>query len=114
MVTRVLPPMVVERSGTLGGFSIELWNELSQRLNLKSTYRIAPDVGSLLADIRSGKAQVGVAAISITAARQAEFEFSHPILNAGLQILVRGGQKTESSPRKDVISLVFSGPRSHG
>jgi hypothetical protein len=33
-------------------------------------------VAALLNDIRSGKAQVGVAAISITAARQTEFEFA--------------------------------------
>jgi polar amino acid transport system substrate-binding protein len=108
VVTRVLPPMVVERNGALSGFSIELWNELAQRLSLKSKIHVAPDVAALLSDIRSGKAQVGVAAISITAARQTEFEFSHPILNAGLQILVRGGQERESSPLRDVLSLLFS------
>jgi polar amino acid transport system substrate-binding protein len=73
-------------------------------MGFKSKIHLAPDVAALLNDIRSGKAQVGVAAISITAARQAEFEFSHPILNAGLQILVRGGQERESSPLRDVLT----------
>lgn len=109
VVTRVLPPMVVERGGQLTGFSIDLWNELSQRLGIKSTYQVAPDVGALLSEVRTGKADMGVAAISITSAREAEFEFSHPILNAGLQIMVRGGgQEAQSSPLRDLMSLLFS------
>jgi polar amino acid transport system substrate-binding protein len=109
VVTRVLPPMVVEQGGTLTGFSIDLWNELAQRLKLKPSLYAAPDVGSLLNEVRSGKAQLGVAAISITAAREAEFDFSHPILNAGLQIMVRGaGKDGDSNPLKDVLSLLFS------
>ena len=109
VTTRVLPPMVVDRNGSLTGFSIDLWNEISQRLKLKSNYQVAPDVASLLSDVRSGKSQLGVAAISITAAREAEFDFSHPILNAGLQIMVRGaGKDADSNPLRDVLSLLFS------
>lgn len=109
VVTRVLPPMVIDRQGSLTGFSIDLWNEISQRLKLKTNYHVAPDVGSLLNDIRGGKAHLGIAAISITAAREAEFDFSHPIMNAGLQIMVRGaGKDGDSNPLKDVLSLLFS------
>lgn len=109
VVTRVLPPMVVERQGQLTGFAIDLWNELSQRLKLKTTYHVAPDVGSLLADVRGGKAHLGVGAISVTSAREAEFDFSQPIMNAGLQILVRGaGKDSDSNPLMDVLKLLFS------
>ena len=110
VVTRVLPPMVVDRGGgALTGFSIELWNEIADRLKLKTKFQVAPDVGALLAEVRSGKADLGVAAISITSAREAEFEFSLPIMNAGLQIMVRGaGKDTESNPLKDVLSLLLS------
>ena len=109
VVTRVLPPMVIDQSGSFSGFSIELWNEISNRLKLKTSYHAAPDVGALLADVRGGKAQLGIAAISITAAREAEFEFSQPIMNAGLQIMVRGaGKDADSNPLKDLLSLLFS------
>ncbi len=109
VVTRVLPPMVVERQGQLTGFAIDLWNEISQRLKLKTTYHIAPDVGSLLSDVRSSKANLGVGAISVTSAREAEFDFSQPIMNAGLQILVRGtGKEGDSNPLMDVLKLLFS------
>ena len=85
------------RRATLTGFSIELWNAIAARLKLKTNYVPAPNVGALLEEVRSNKAEIGVAAISITAAREVEFEFSQPILNAGLQIMVRGGGKDGDS-----------------
>src|SRR5882724_1505189 len=109
VATRVLPPLVVDQNGTLTGFSIDLWGKIAERLQLKSNYAVAPDVRSLLAEVRSGRAAVGVAAISITAEREAEFDFSYPILNAGLQIMVRGkGQDGDSNPLWDLLSLLFS------
>ncbi len=109
VATRVLPPMVVERDGALTGFSIELWNEIASRLKLTTNYRVQPDVRALLEDVRSGHSSLGVAAISITSAREAEFDFSQPIMNAGLQIMVRGqGKDGESSPLHDLMSLLFS------
>jgi polar amino acid transport system substrate-binding protein len=109
VVTRVLPPLVIEQpDGTLSGFSIELWNRIGEKLNLKTKYQAAPDVRSLLADVRAGKADVGVAAISITSARETEFDFSQPILNAGLQIMVRGKGEGDANPLWDLLGLLFS------
>jgi polar amino acid transport system substrate-binding protein len=109
VATRVLPPMVVDQSGTLTGFSIDLWGRIAERLQLKSDYQVAPDVRALLGEVSTGKASVGVAAISITSQREAQFDFSHPILNAGLQIMVRGkGQDGDANPLWDLLSLLFS------
>jgi len=59
-------------------------------------------VRALLDDVRDGKAESRVAAISITSAREAAYDFSHPILSAGLQIMVRGkGQETDANPLMD-------------
>ena len=106
----MLPPLVVEQpGGELSGFSIELWERIAERLKLQASYQIAPDVRSLLDEVRAGKADVGVAAISITSAREQEFEFSQPILNAGLQIMVRGrGQDGDRNPLWDLLGLLFS------
>ncbi len=110
VATRILPPLVVEQKQALSGFSIELWNAIAARLKLKTSYQPAPDVRALLEEVRSGKAEIGVAAISITAAREIEFEFSQPILNAGLQIMVRGGggRDGNSNPLWDLLGLLFS------
>jgi len=108
-VTRVLPPLVVQQQGQLSGFSIDLWNKIAERLQMKTSYQVAPDVRALLEEVRSGKAEVGISAISITAAREKEFDFSQPMLNAGLQIMVRGkGQESGSNPLWDVLGLLFS------
>lgn len=109
VVTRVLPPLVVDQKGALAGFSIELWNAIAERLKLRTTYQPAPDIRALLEEVRSGKAEIGVAAISITSARETEFEFSQPILNAGLQIMIRGGGKEgDANPLGDLLGLLFS------
>jgi len=114
VATRILPPVVVdEGGGMLTGFSIDLWNKIAERMQLKIRYQVDPDVGALLEDVRAGKADIGVAAVSVTAAREKEFDFSHPILNAGLQIMVRGkgqekGQEADANPLMDLLGLLFS------
>jgi len=48
VATRVVPPLVVDQSGVLSGFSIDLWNSIADRLKGKTNYRIAEDIGALL------------------------------------------------------------------
>jgi polar amino acid transport system substrate-binding protein len=114
VATRVLPPMVIQNSdsqqnGALTGFSIDLWNAIGEKLQVRTTYEVAPDVRGLLDLVRTGKVDVGISAVSITAAREAEFEFSQPMLNAGLQIMVRGKTKDgDDNPFWDLMALLFS------
>lgn len=89
VVTRMVTPLVMTQHGELTGFSIELWNKLAERMQVRTRYHVAPDVGALLEEVRSGKADLGIAAIAITPEREKQFDFSEPILNAGLQIMVR-------------------------
>jgi len=109
VATRVLPPLVIDQHGILSGFSIDIWNAIAERSHLRTSFLVAPDVTGLLDEVRSGKARVGIAAVSITAAREAEFDFSQPIMNAGLQIMVRGkGHNATFDPLRDLLSLLFS------
>jgi glutamine transport system substrate-binding protein len=98
VVTRMAPPFVVTTQGQLSGFSIDLWNGIARRMTTRTKYHVAPDVVALLDDVRSGKADAGIAAVSITAEREKEFEFSEPILHAGLQIMVRSGSDGIKGP----------------
>lgn len=110
VATRVLPPFVVMEKGQLGGFSIDLWNNISERLKLKTEYLTpSPDVRSLLQTVRDGKADVAISAVSITAERNQEYDFSQPMMNAGLQILVRGkAESAEANPLTALLRLLFS------
>jgi len=108
IVTRVLPPMVIERDKALTGFSIELMDEIANRLKFRVSYRVAPDVQALLEDIGARRADIGISAVSITAAREAEFDFSQPMLNAGLQIMTRGQSAAARNPLVDIMRLLMS------
>jgi len=90
VATRIVPPMVIEKNGILSGFSIELWNNIGERLNRETEYVVMSDVSELLDAVENGGADLGIAAISITSERENRFDFSQPIMNSGLQILVRG------------------------
>ena len=108
VVTRVLPPMVIEGEQALTGFSMDLMDEIANRLKFKVSYTIAPDVRSLLEEVRSRRVELGIAAVSITAAREEEFDFSQPILTAGLQIMTRGNASAGSNPLVDMLRLLVS------
>jgi polar amino acid transport system substrate-binding protein len=89
--TREVAPFVIkEPNGHYSGFSIELWEAIAIQLGVKSKYSSQPNVKALLEEIHQHKADLGVAAISITAERDKQFDFSQPIYDSGLQILVNG------------------------
>src|SRR6476659_10699108 len=108
VATRVVPPMVIEDRGALRGFSIELWNSISARLNRTTEYLVMSDVGEVLDAVGDGRADLGNAAISLASERESRFDFSQPILNAGLQILVRGAAENAEPSPVHLMRLFFS------
>ena len=109
VATIVAPPNVMERNGTLTGFSVDLWNAIAARLKVKSSFQIAPDVSHLEEALRSKNADL-IVGIFITSARDTDFDFSIPTLQAGLQIMVRDSGQTAqtTSPLRDMLRLLFS------
>lgn len=87
VATRLVRPFVYEQQGQLTGFSIELWREIARELNVQSEFVVQPTVKELLDTVRSQQASLGIAAISITADREVDFDFSQPMFDSGLQIL---------------------------
>jgi polar amino acid transport system substrate-binding protein len=71
-----------------------------------TVYNTLPE---MLGAVRDGKADLAIAAISITAEREAQFDFSYPIFNSGLQILVRTPKKSGAFVNvfKDLLSPSF-------
>jgi len=88
VATRVLPPFVTQESGEWRGFSIDLWRSMAAELGVKTEFVQEPTVKELLASVTNGKADVAIAAISITSEREKALDFSQPMLDGGLQILV--------------------------
>ncbi len=69
------------------GFSIDLWNEVAKRNSWTTTYRWYDTLPPMLADVKAGTVDAGIAGISITKDREQSFDFSYPMFNAGLEVL---------------------------
>lgn len=108
VATRVVPPFVTEDKGQLGGFSIELWKAIAERLNVDSEFKVSPSVPALLDGVKAGDADVGIAAISVTAERDKQFDFSQPMMDSGLQILVSGDGGSLPNPLTGLLKALFS------
>lgn len=105
----VLPPLVMEQKGSLTGFSIDLWNAIAKRLKVETSYKVLPDGAALEGAMRSKSADL-TPSIFITSARDADFDFSYPTLESGLQIMVRETGATVGTPRPvlNMLRLLFS------
>src|SRR5580765_2029095 len=94
VATRLIKPFVYEEGGQLTGFSVELWQVVAKQMSVQSEFVVKPTVKELLDAVKSKNVALGIAAISITADREVELDFSQPMFDAGLQILtpVQGGR----------------------
>ncbi len=107
IATRIIKPFVFEENRALTGFSIELWQEISRQLNAQSEFIMKPSVKELLDATRSKEVDLAIAAISITAEREIDWDFSQPMFDAGLQILTPV-QGTQGGLVAAIIAGVFS------
>lgn len=86
--TKVFKPLVYRVNDELVGFSIDLLQALAEQLELEYELQVTESVGELLESVQNGEADIGIAGISITEAREVVVDFSHPYFDTGLQILV--------------------------
>jgi len=84
----VTPPFVVEQGDHLTGFSIDLWNEIADRLKLETEYKVLPGVQGYYPAMKSKSADMVVSGVFYTKERDMEFDFAFPILESGLQLMV--------------------------
>ncbi len=71
----------------LSGFSVDLWHVIADRLKVETEMRPYPGVTDLLNAVKTGKADVGIAAVSITEERERALDLSQPMFESGLQTL---------------------------
>ena len=85
-VTR--PPFSMVEDGQETGFSIDLWSALSDDMGRSYQLKRVTEFSEMLRLAESGEVDAAVANISITASREATMDFSHPIFESGLQIMI--------------------------
>lgn len=100
VVKELVPFVVLEESSAANrsttetnftGFSIELWEEIAQRMEVDYELTQVATVVDQLEAVRNGDADLGIAGISITLERENTLDFSYPIFDAGLQIMTPSG-----------------------
>ncbi len=87
ILTKPIEPFVVSKDGSFSGFSIDLWQLIAQRQGWDYEMVLVPTLADLLAGMKSGQADVAIAAVTITAEREQYIDFSHPYFRSGLAIL---------------------------
>jgi len=110
-VAVVVPPAVMQDGGRLTGFSVELWDEVAARLGARTRYRVVADAAASDEALRRGEADVAVTGAFYSLEREREFDFTYPILDSGLQVMVRGDRTAapeEDRPLRTFGRVLFS------
>ncbi len=101
-VTR--PPFSYVEDGVDTGFSIDLLNALANSLGWEYSINRTEAFADMLSSARDGTSDLAIANISITAARETQMDFSQPIFEAGLQIMV----PSEATRRPSLLAALLS------
>ena len=94
VVTKEIEPFVIKEGDRLTGFSIDLWKEIALLIGQPFEFIEVDSVGEQLKAVEDGEADLGIAAISITAEREEVLDFSHAYYNSGLQVMTTTGTRT--------------------
>ena len=108
VLTRQLSPFVFKDGDTYKGFSIDLWAAIAKALDKKYNFVEKANVKEVLAAIKAGEGDLGIYAISITAVREQEYDFSQPMFESGLQIMTRNDQAGAPSFWQQILPMITS------
>ena len=82
------PFMMKDGGGNLSGFSIELWKEIALRLKVDTEFVEFNQFSEMTEATEKGEVTASIANISVTAKREILMDYSQPIYDSGLQILI--------------------------
>ena len=109
VATYDLEPFVITEGDVKYGFTIDLLDEIAKRTGWTYSYLDGGSVQGLLKAVADGRADLAACNISITADREKRFDFTQPIIAAGLQIIVPADTTQRVQPGLvDFVKLLFS------
>lgn len=86
--TKHIPPFAIKtEDGNWAGISIDLWKQIAGELKLDYELREL-SLDELLGGLRTNSIEVAVAALTVTAEREKNIDFTHPFHTSGLGIAV--------------------------
>lgn len=106
------PPFAMLDQGEPRGFSVDLMRAIAKELGYTVTFAPQTSFGDMLDTVRRAETDGAIANISITASREAEMDFSQPIFESGLQILLPAEtgtvQRFRSVLTRDILFVVLA------
>jgi polar amino acid transport system substrate-binding protein len=86
---RIIEPFINYKEGVYSGFSKELWDKIAKNSGFETVQiKQYANVSDLLLAVEKNDVDAGVAGISITSEREEKVDFSTPMFNSGLSIMV--------------------------
>jgi ABC-type amino acid transport substrate-binding protein len=96
IATKEAPPFAMKsRDGEWSGIAIELWERISNKLGVRSTFTEYQTVPEMLAAVANGRASAAIAAITVTADRDKTVDFTQPYYESGLGVAVPANKDIE-------------------
>lgn len=87
-------PFAMVVKGRLVGFSVELWQEVARELGMRTEFEVETSFRDMLKRVADGKVDAAIANITITSEREKVLDFSQPMFDAGIQVMVRSSGGT--------------------
>lgn len=105
VAVREVPPFAMRDSaGNWEGLSVDLWQDVADKLNLNFEWREL-GLADTLEQIAGGELDVAVAALSVTGERERTLDFSHPYYVSGLSAAYAEGS---GNPWLATLAAFFS------
>ena len=82
-------PFVVKKGSGYGGFSIEIWEQVADRLGVESDYQVVATVDDQIAALVNGNADVAIGSVVASTEVAKQIALSIPYLDGGLRTLVK-------------------------
>ncbi len=88
------PPFVMEQDGELSGISIEIWKDVSKRLDQPYTFIVQPNTNANIQAVADGNVDLAIGPISITPTRLAnpKINFTQPYYHGHEGLLIHKKQ----------------------
>jgi ABC-type amino acid transport substrate-binding protein len=81
------PFVILDGAGPTGA-AIDFWHELALKINVDYEFVECTGVADKLIRLEDGRIDVAIGGITVTSDRESRIDFSHPLINTGLDILI--------------------------
>ena len=112
VVASEIQPCVVTSDESVSGYSIQLWQEIANELNISDSYELEMvDFATKMQRVEQGTADIAIGCISVSTERENSLDFSHPVAEGGFQavsLLASGWFPTFSVESRNMLLVLLA------